>query len=177
MGTQIGTKDGQWEGDDEVVERLTVGQYSEEERAENRRIWVEALRSGKYRQASHALRLDGEAWTLNEPEEMALCCLGVACEISGLASWEMMQNGIHLFLGSSSSLPVEVADWLGMRSSAGDYDYMGTRPCPVPEGMEGEGSLAALNDKGATFEQIAKMIEAEPEGMFFEPVLAEGEEA
>lgn len=40
-----------------------------------RRMWVNALRSGEYRQGKRRLTDKGEAF----------CCLGVACEVLGLA--------------------------------------------------------------------------------------------
>lgn len=42
-----------------------------------RKQWVKALRSGKYQQAIGRLRRDG-----------GYCCLGVACDVSGLGWWE-----------------------------------------------------------------------------------------
>ena len=43
----------------------------------NIKLWVDALRSGKYQQARGALKT-GDAY----------CCLGVACDISGLGTWD-----------------------------------------------------------------------------------------
>ena len=115
-----------------------MADYTPEQQAKNRREWVEALRSGDYQQGQGAL-LTGDRF----------CCLGVACEISGLAEW----NG-HYYLGQDCALPDEVMDWLGLR------DYMG-------EWMNGD-TLAARNDTGKTFREIADLIESEPQGLLKE---------
>lgn len=39
--------------------------------------WVEALRSGKYKQCQTRLRIDN-----------SFCCLGVLCDISGMGKWK-----------------------------------------------------------------------------------------
>ena len=57
------------------------------------KAWVDALRSGRFRQARHALRV------LEYDSRLpSLCCLGVACEISGLGEWQKE----NLFCESSS---------------------------------------------------------------------------
>ena len=74
------------------------------------------------------------------------CCLGVACELaidSGIiSSYESTDNG----------LPEEVQNALGLRFSIGVYGK--------------NTSLAGINDKGATFNEIADIIESEPGGLF-----------
>ena len=67
----------------------------------NLRKWVEALRSGKYKQTRGALR-DGDAF----------CCLGVACDISGTGKWS---GGA--FHGSRIVMPRVVVGWLGLDDS------------------------------------------------------------
>lgn len=44
--------------------------------ADLKTAWVEALRSGKYKQTQKFLRVDG-----------GYCCLGVLCDISGEGTW------------------------------------------------------------------------------------------
>lgn len=115
------------------------------------RLWVEALRSGQYRQGHSALRNDD-----------AYCCLGVACEvyrqITGAGDWERedSQTGRQAFrAGRSSStvvLPKLVQRWLGLVTEGGTYN---------------DSSLYKDNDeKGKTLEEIADIIESEPEGLF-----------
>lgn len=55
--------------------------------------WVEALRSGKYRQTRGKLKA----------RNGAMCCLGVLCDIQG-AEWEWYQ-GRYMTEGSSQHLP------------------------------------------------------------------------
>jgi hypothetical protein len=90
--------------------------------------WVEALRSGEYRQARRRLRLDDSAGP-------SYCCLGVLCELAGVA-----------YIPAFSYLPDPVAE------SAG-----------VIRGVQM--TLADLNDgspidRPHTFAQIADYIEA-----------------
>ena len=105
---------------------------------------VTALRSGRYEQTMGTLRR-------NPPTE-SYCCLGVACEISGLGMWI---NGTYRIGDSSEGgyLHPIVQKQLGWATSCGsltckerDYDF------PV--------NLAHLNDTGITFDQIADLIEA-----------------
>jgi hypothetical protein len=51
------------------------------EQVENRKKWVQALRSGKYRQGSGTLR----RWV--DGTETAYCCLGVACDVLDPNGW------------------------------------------------------------------------------------------
>jgi hypothetical protein len=111
----------------------------------NIRLWVDALRSGEYRQASEALT-NGEGY----------CCLGVACQISGLGKWEREANEteIHYAIGSdfdsdAYTLPRSVRRWLGV--------YTGNPEVDVGNTSE---QLAHLNDSGEwNFHQIADAIE------------------
>ena len=71
--------------------------YTEEEAIlAHREQWIEALRSGKYEQAKGILR--------DVDDNNKFCCLGVACEISGLGEW--LFGGIDFsYLDSSKVLP------------------------------------------------------------------------
>jgi hypothetical protein len=116
---------------------------------ENAKKWVEKLRSGELEQGLHALHDDGK-----------FCCLGVACELAveeGLPL--VVKEKINLdgttyveYDGHSGVLPEKVVEWLGLRTEEGGY-------CLAE-------SLTFLNDSGATFNQIADLIESEPEGLF-----------
>lgn len=56
--------------------------------------WIEALRSGKYKQGRFALRTKSDDF----------CCLGVLCDVSGISEWE--ENGLcYSYEGASSHLP------------------------------------------------------------------------
>ena len=102
--------------------------------------WLAALRSGDYQQGTGQLK-NGDRY----------CCLGVACEISGLGAWEF-DNYRCLSDVHSGSLPKEVQRALGLASDVG---------------WVGEKSLVSLNDiEKLTFNQIADLIESRPEGLF-----------
>jgi len=116
--------------------------------------WVRALRSGKYIQTSGALRT-----------EDGYCCLGVLCDVYDSENWTLAP---HEELGHESEewhyqtksrgytnvmkdvLPDQVVE-------AADLDLHNPE---VPYGIDGtRTSLAVINDSGATFKQIADLIE------------------
>ena len=135
--------------------------WAKEEQAEHRRKWVEALRSGKYYQITGALR-----------NALGHCCLGVACEISGLVKWKEAENEAGYLYGAytleavvdldtddeaifTTELPEAVCDWLGVRYTDGGFqDESGIFT-----------SLANANDKGVTFAEIANIIESAPDSL------------
>lgn len=114
---------------------------------DNARQWVAALRSGEYEQWRGALR-----------NEDRYCCLGVACDVYAKATGEGEWDG-HDFIVPDPSvpglLPGAVREWLGL--AVGNKGWM-------QKGL----SLTARNDAGATFAEIADLIESEPDGLFVE---------
>lgn len=108
--------------------------------------WLEALRSGKYQQTSDNLR-----------NEEGFCCLGVLCDISGLADWvpSVLEPGTYAYFSAGLVLPVEVQEWAGLTL---------TNPDVVQEideeGEEHWNTLTELNDDGYRFAEIADFIEA-----------------
>ena len=129
----------------------------------NAQKWVEALESGEFKQASmylHKVELDGDEF----------CCLGVACKLAvdegvipkpklnDYDGYDKYYVYGHLGIDNSASvLPIEVRDWLGLKSSTGAYLDRGS--CLF-------NSLANQNDTGASFERIAEIIKNKPEGLF-----------
>jgi hypothetical protein len=113
----------------------------------NARKWVEALRSGKFKQSRFVLR-----------NEEGFCCLGVACEVAvreGVIPEARAGKDRYDYDNEISSLPERVQNWLGLRTP---YGY-----------AEGYQSLESLNDSGEySFEQIANVIESKPKGLFRE---------
>ena len=111
---------------------------------DNTRKWIEALRSGEFEQGQGALRKGNQ-----------YCCLGVACELyrrehPDSVAWDLI--GLNMtFYGKHSTLPIRVRDWIGLRTIDGSYQRV---------------SLINMNDDGYTFEEIADVIESEPEGLF-----------
>ena len=101
-----------------------------------KQLWVEALRSGEYKQCNYSLRRD-------ESKVISYCCLGVLCELYARehSHFDWAQIGIRTWL------PVYVMHWAGL-----------TKPDPEPK--YGDHTLSDLNDRaGYNFEQIAEVIE------------------
>ena len=106
---------------------------------ENIRKWVEALRSGEYKQGRELLRVGDH-----------FCCLGVACDVSNVGEWQRRTGITFEYEEEMGMLPPAVRDWLGVAS--GD---------PVLYTPIGHGDKASqLNDHDRfTFAQIADAIE------------------
>ena len=117
--------------------------YTKEEQKQHRAELVEALRSGRYKQAQYSLR-DGDYF----------CCLGVACDVSGLGEWDNFQ-----YLNNSIYLPSEVMKYYGFNEKEGLF-------FAFKNGPKIRKFLSSLNDNSYTFKEIADVIESEPEGMF-----------
>lgn len=125
--------------------------------------WVAALRSGEYKQGVQLLRQGDQ-----------FCCLGVLCDLHRKAhqnkgeddtvnNWFPTRNPemddapcFSYRYGNITSLPDAVSSWCGLQGcdpfvqrivSSEDYD--------VTE----NGTLSLFNDNGATFDQIADIIE------------------
>jgi hypothetical protein len=106
------------------------------EQIKNLKKWVEALRSGKYRQTTGRLKkkLPGK--------HVGYCCLGVACKVLGVK---------HDRLGNL--LPDEAQEMLGTNSR-------GTIPGPHKFRASGYHDLWELNDHlYMSFKEIADVIE------------------
>lgn len=110
--------------------------------------WVQALRSGQYRQQTNEKLRDDEGF----------CCLGVLCDLYVQqhpdVEWEQDEDGRYTVLNGGDSLqggetlPPEVMQWAGLAEESGWLRY-------------GFPSLTTLNDDYQyTFEQIADEIEA-----------------
>lgn len=101
---------------------------------ENQKIWLDALRSGKYNQGNTYLCIDDE-----------YCCLGVAAEIFG--EGHLIEEGYRTsFDGHTSLAPEYVVQVLNLKDDVGSRD-------------DDQNALAWLNDKGLTFAQIADIFE------------------
>lgn len=97
--------------------------------------WVDALRSGKYKQGRGYLCRDD-----------AYCCLGVLCDISGIGEWKNVpdENGLTYVTSQDQ-------DRFGLPYSVREE---------IPESkLHILSTLACMNDDGVSFETIAKEIE------------------
>jgi len=104
--------------------------------------WIDALRSGQYKQGHHVLRSASNNY----------CCLGVLCEVEGLTC-KLVRNYFYNFAGHVSDI-----------SYLGDYNIAtnGRLPTAVSY-IDGStltscAALAHLNDEGFTFDEIAEII-------------------
>lgn len=127
------------------------------------RAWVEALRSGEYEQTRGILT------RINSDEEpVGHCCLGVACDLAVKAGViepgkPIGKNGVHPRLrygepgfSDDLGLPPAVQRWLNVRDGDGRFVTI----------ENGEQFLSSLNDEGATFTEIAAIIEENAEQIF-----------
>lgn len=111
--------------------------------------WVEALRSGEYQQVTRGLCVLGD-----DGQPSGYCCLGVACELyqqyeGGL---DIADDGVRrLYDNRPAFTPRRVQEWLGLAESFAGYRG---------------GGLIRQNDCGASFAEIADIIESRPSGLF-----------
>ncbi len=118
---------------------------------EAKRLWLEALRSGKYKQGKDALKIEGVDGIVRH------CCLGVLCEIAVRAGVSLLVQPRVMGYGTiqtsfdeePGTLPEAVRVWAGLEEVNPTIS------------REGNVSLAQLNDRGATFAEIAEHIERE----------------
>ena len=105
-------------------------------------MWIEALRSGKYKQGRRRLFGDN-----------TYCCLGVACEVLGIPK---KQDSVGTWVfgeGMYGVISSDVAKQLGLHNEFG-----AARVGPKP-------GLMTMNDDGTSFEEIADALES---GDYFE---------
>jgi len=126
----------------------------------NAQKWVDALRSGDYKQGRRAL-YDGVT--------DSFCCLGVACDLFAKENptegrWrddEFVVSGID---SSRASLPRPVADWLGMKREP-KFAYL--QNAYARYGPDSGQNLVQDNDtRRFTFAEIANTIEARQKELF-----------
>lgn len=118
---------------------MQTGIESEKMNPEVKKLWVEALRSGEYTQGQSVL---------HNTETNEYCCLGVLCELAQKA------GAITEYKHDSPLPALEVCTWAGLFSDDNPSvvvtdDY----------GEKCEDGVAAHNDHGKTFLEIAQAIE------------------
>ena len=134
---------------------------------DNRNLWIDALESGEFKQGRDALGIaypDGST---------SHCCLGVLCEVYerevaplkdvGESKYDLTGakplpgGGARInYRGEIYILPDDVADWVGLRTTNGEYG---------PD-EDNWGALTGLNDEGWTFLQIAHILRYPPQSLF-----------
>ena len=120
--------------------------------------WLQALRSGEYRQGQHALYW-GEKY----------CCLGVLCDLHSKqtgTSWEEAPGCRfeHTYMSASGLLPPEVVEWAGLDEGSRVLVKVGYRThfdiaLPIPQFGKSEARVSELNDDGKSFKEIADLVE------------------
>lgn len=119
-----------------------------------RERWIEALRSGRYRQAYGRLARRYQS-------QLKVCALGVLCELAveeGVTTRTTSDNHGVTYGNTheNSVLPPEVAVWAGLR----DCRPMVRHP---DDGLV-FASIDSLNDDGKLpFDEIAKLIDGDPD--------------
>ncbi len=108
--------------------------------------WTAKLRSGEIQQANGVLNENGR-----------MCCLGVLCEVAIEAGLPLVKSspsndGLVRYDGERYCAPHSVVEWAKLYNDTGaaydeNDDYVTL--------AEGRHELAALNDHGATFAEIA----------------------
>lgn len=148
---------------DLLIRNVSAPNPQPRELGSHQRKWVEALRSGEFKQTTSYLH-----W--KEEGKSSFCCLGVACELA-------LRDGVKLLVTSADiedsseegavsydteydSLPASVVEWLGI------IDWIGTLPTGLTK--LDELSLATLNDNGKNFNEIADIIEKYADDLFTE---------
>lgn len=112
---------------------------------------VAALRSGKYKQAHKRLKV-GDSY----------CCLGVACDISKLSRWNphLRDSEEFWYDNSYTKLPDTVREYFGFETNSAYLKApIRLEPTETRDWLIEASCLIDLNDRGATFEEIATIIE------------------
>ncbi len=113
--------------------------------------WVEALRSGEYKQTKSKLH-----------DDEGFCCLGVLCDLyrkehNDSITWKLVKDDIFKivfqFNDNEGIPPKIVREWAGIENSIDDDNN------PYGSYNEKRDSLVNDNDTGKTFEEIAQIIE------------------
>lgn len=132
---------------------MTNSRYTPEQQAANRKKWIEALESGKYKQTKSCLRDFKDGY----------CCLGVACDINPDIERRKIEGSTYYYYNGDNydnectsknnwqhnMLPIQAADALGI-SIDGRFNN--------PEMLDTQ-YLWQLNDVlGWDFKKIAQFI-------------------
>lgn len=111
-------------------------------RKEVYQLWIDALRSGEYKQANSELR--GRVYKDEDDDvgTLGFCCLGVLCDLASKDGGPRWYN--DNFLGNGSYLPEIISDFMDL----GEI-----------EAASFQDNLVDKNDGGLSFKQIANYIE------------------
>ena len=113
--------------------------------------WLEALRSGEYKQTTENLQ-----------DNNGFCCLGVLCDLHAKErgmDWVRLNDNYELY-GEAQTLPLSVQEWAGLDNDVvGMVDFEYERDGVMYVKSE---SLPELNDTwDKNFNEIADLIETQ----------------
>lgn len=115
-----------------------------------KRMWLRALRSGRYAQGRGSLCKMPDS----RDRDYRFCCLGVLCDLA-------VKDGVEVEWSPDPSAPAKrlmiEGDGGGLQEKVREWAGIDTRLAHLEEGD----CLAIRNDKGASFQQIADLIERE----------------
>jgi hypothetical protein len=132
--------------------------------ADIKKLWVDALRSGEYKQGLGCLK------KMSAANQYEYCCLGVLCDLHQKhthgGTWKdrvsidtisfYIPNG-HGEEKNEAFLPPPVMDWAGLSRGNPEVPYAGAQQTILLSALN-DGSSAASFRK-LTFEQIADLID------------------
>jgi len=102
--------------------------------------WVDALRSGEYKQTKGVLK-----------DKDSFCCLGVLCDIHSKETGEEWEEDTYFV--EVGELPERVVSWAELTG------FNPSNPLVKVNDITKRISLAELNDGGKIFDEIADIIE------------------
>lgn len=112
---------------------------------ERRKAFTDALRSGEFSQTKGVLQ-----------DSRGYCCLGVACVVYEKVTGGDLNRGIYGKL-LAGTLPRVVEEFYGFNTDVGQHWNKYGEVC----------TLSTLNDvRGFTFDQIADVVDSNPEGLW-----------
>jgi hypothetical protein len=116
--------------------------------AKLKKKWLNALRSGKYKQGKNSLRQPGFA---SDSEKDRFCCLGVLCDIVEPKKWKKHVSNLGpswTHCGKEEMPNDDLIKKFGLDNlwSRSDTDSVAIK-------------VAEMNDNGRSFEQIANWLE------------------
>lgn len=136
-------------------------------------LWLDALRSGDYLQGDGYLAYIDPDENLDDDGQPVVryCCLGVLCDLAVKAGVGVTVTGlvsedrIRAYDGDKGGLPASVWEWATGQDVTGGLLRFGDFDVEVPHqdepGAMYISTLAERNDDGASFDEIADLIEGQ----------------
>lgn len=124
--------------------------------------WIEALRSGKYRQAHGTLRNNELIVNDRKKPVTGFCCLGVLCNLHAIEHPKLAakQTDPDRYFDKGGVLPKEVMKWAGLSCEQGSFDPDEVKGLSSDSLDSSHDTLVELNDSGNYgFLKLATFIE------------------